>query len=171
MESAAPTDNTWHQQPWIWFVIGLLAVTMMASFAMLFIAMKNAPELVVENYSNIEEYTEQTRARDKRAAELELAATVYIDGNQLAINLQAAESMPWPDSIVVRTVNSTLAALDSQAVIYGSQGSYVGTVKLPNNAYYLHIEDPDGSWRLSQRAFGKPKIVELRAFEPGLQAQ
>lgn len=171
MESTAPTDNTWYQQPWIWFVIGLLAVTMLASFAMLFIAMNNAPDLVVENYSNIEEFTEQTRAQDKRASELKLAATIYIDGEQLAINMSAAEPVQWPDSIVVRTVNSTLATLDSRAELYGNHGRYVGFIKLPNNAYDLHIEAPDGSWRLSQRAFGKPKTIELRAFDPAAQPQ
>lgn len=159
-------NNAWHQQPWIWFVIGLLAVTMLASFAMLFIALRNAPELVVENYSNIEEFTEQTRAQDEQALALNLSANVYIKNGIMSVDLASTESVGWPDTIIVRTVNSTLSALDRRAEFSGSQGRYTGTIDLPDNAYDMHIEDPKGSWRLSKRAFGTPDSIRLEAFNP-----
>ena len=166
METQTPTDNEWHQQPWIWFIIGLLVVTMMASFAMLFIAMKNAPELVIENYSNIEELTEQTRTQDKRATELGLSAMVYVENRQLAIDMNSNDNSGLPTSIIVRTANSTMASLDSRAEMTGNNGRYVGELALPANGYDLHIEDPAGSWRLSKRVFGVPETIELKAFSP-----
>ena len=90
-----PADNTWHQQPWIWFVIGLLVVTMLASFAMLYVAMNNAPDLVVEDYANIEQLTEQTREQDQRAAELGLSAELSIDvaaGNSAVLVLRSSST-------------------------------------------------------------------------------
>jgi hypothetical protein len=157
--------STWQQQPLMWLIIVLLGVTILASFAMLFVAMKNAPELVVDNYSNIEEFTSQTFAQDKRARELKLSAVVYIREGVMSISLQGDEP-DWPDSIVVRAVNSTLAALDRRAEFSGSQGRYTGTIDLPGNAYDLHIEDPAGSWRLSKRAHGAPASIELNFVSP-----
>jgi hypothetical protein len=159
-------NNTWHQQPLIWFVISLLVVTMLASFGLLFLAMKNAPELVVENYSNIEEFTNQTRAQDRRANELQLQAKVSVQNGVMTIAMLAANEIRWPDAVVVRTVNSTLLALDRQASFPGAQGHYAGSIELPDNGYDLRIEAPDGSWRLSQRAYGKPATLELSAFRP-----
>ncbi|MGI9290950.1 MAG: FixH family protein [Gammaproteobacteria bacterium] len=159
-------DNNWHQQPWIWFVIALLGVTMLASFGMLFLAMKNAPELVVENYSNIEEFTATTRAQDERARELGLSATVYIKNDIMSISFDTNNPVEWPETIVVRTVNSTLASLDRRAEFIGSQGRYTGSVELPGNAYDLHLEDPQGSWRLSKRVIGIPTTLEMSAFNP-----
>ena len=165
-----PADNTWHQQPWIWFVIGLLVVTMLASFAMLYVAMNNAPDLVVEDYANIEQLTEQTREQDQRAAELGLSAELSIDvaaGNSAVLVLRSSSTQQWPTTITVRTVNSTLASLDTNAVLSGTDGHYTGTLQLPGNAYDLHIEDPERTWRLSARLSGQPSRVTLTPYQPG----
>jgi hypothetical protein len=169
-----PTDNTWHQQPMIWMIIGLLGITMIASFAMLYVASTNAPDLVVADYSNINEISAQTRARDKRAVALGLSAVVLLEPANTAVptmkiqvQLKAGEAALWPDRIIVKTVNSTLAALDTQTELTGRNGNFSGTLDLPRNTYNLHIEDPERTWRLSKRVTGQPQQLELSAYKPG----
>ncbi len=38
--------NAWHQQPTMWIVLGVLAFTVVSSFALLFLAATNPPELI-----------------------------------------------------------------------------------------------------------------------------
>jgi hypothetical protein len=174
MMATEPTDNTWHQQPMIWMIIGLLGITMLASFALLYVASTNAPELVVDDYTNIAEISAQTRARDKRAAELGLSAAVLFEPANTAVptmkiqvQLKATEALPWPSRITVKTINSTLAALDTQTELTGHDGLYSGNLSLPSNTYDLHIEDPERTWRLSKRATGQIRQLDLSAYQPG----
>lgn len=39
-------DNAWHRQPTIWVVLGILGFTVVSSFALLYVAAKNPPELI-----------------------------------------------------------------------------------------------------------------------------
>ena len=42
-------DSRWHRQPAMWIVFGILGFSVVASFAMLFIATSNPPELIDKN--------------------------------------------------------------------------------------------------------------------------
>ena len=39
-------DTRWHRQPAMWIVFGILGFSVVASFAMLFVATSNPPELI-----------------------------------------------------------------------------------------------------------------------------
>jgi hypothetical protein len=169
-----PADNTWHQQPMIWMIIGLLGITMIASFALLYTASTNAPDLVVDDYTNIHEISLQTAARDKRAVELGLTAAVSFEAVNSAsstlniqVQLKTSEAFVWPDFIIVKTVNSTLAALDTRTELTGRDGIYTGILDLPRNTYDLHIEDLERTWRLTQRVTGPTLELNLSAYKPG----
>jgi hypothetical protein len=174
MMATEPTDNTWHQQPMIWMIIGLLGITMIASFALLYTASTNAPDLVVDDYTNIHEISLQTAARDKRAAELGLTAVVSFEAVSSAsstmniqVQLKSSEAFAWPERISVKTVNSTLAALDTRTELTGRDGIYTGILALPSNTYDLHIEDPERTWRLAKRVTGPTRALNLSAYKPG----
>lgn len=167
MNASDNPDNYWYKQPWVWFVIALLVATMLASFTMLFIATMNAPDLVIEDYANIDELTQKTRQQDRRAAELNLSAVVYVDDANVRIELSSDADIALPDSLIVRARNSTLAELDTRAELARSGTGYAGELSLPDNAYDLLVEDPLGNWRLSKRMFGRPAQTTLSAFIPG----
>jgi hypothetical protein len=166
-------DSHWHQQPWVWFIIFLLASSMIASFAMLYVATTNAPELVVSDYANIEKFTEHTRNQDRRAAELNISGNLSFEKTAggaaihlIVLDLQADGISDWPGKILVRTVNSTTASLDTHTELLGSDGHYEGVLVIPDNAYDLHIEDPMQTWRLSRRLVGNPTATRLEPFRP-----
>lgn len=47
-------DNAWHRQPTVWLVLGILGCTIAASFALLYIATTNPPELIDKRPLRIE---------------------------------------------------------------------------------------------------------------------
>jgi hypothetical protein len=69
-ESASAEDNVWYRQFYVWLVILLPACAVAASFATLYIATQNAPDMAVADYSSIEAIAEEQLARDQLAAGL-----------------------------------------------------------------------------------------------------
>jgi hypothetical protein len=170
-DPAAPENNIWYRQFYVWLIIFLPLCAVTASFATLYIAAKNAPELAVDDYANIQTISEQQMSRDRRAAELSLGAVVNVgDATDIAntstveIELHAGDDFRWPDSVNLRVMHSTLSALDASAEFTGMQGHYTGTIALPGGAYDLHLEDIDRTWRLSTRVSGHPQQITLEPF-------
>ncbi len=44
-----PEGSEWHKQPTVWFVLGVLAFTLISSFVLLYLAATNPPELIDKN--------------------------------------------------------------------------------------------------------------------------
>ena len=53
-QAVSAEDSAWHRQPVVWLVLGLLGVTILASFALLYIATSNPPELIDKAPTRIE---------------------------------------------------------------------------------------------------------------------
>ncbi|MBT8422810.1 MAG: hypothetical protein KJP03_06810 [Gammaproteobacteria bacterium] len=43
---ATVVDNRWHQQPAMWVVFGILGFSVVSSFVLLFIAVRNPPDVI-----------------------------------------------------------------------------------------------------------------------------
>ena len=170
-DPSAPENNIWYRQFYVWLIIFLPLCAVTASFATLYIAAKNAPELAVDDYASIQAFSDQQIDRDRRAAELSLSALLIVAdlGNEtgifpVEINLLAIENFQWPDSLHLRVVHSTKGALDADAEFVGMQGRYTGAIALPDGAYDIHLEDIERTWRLSTRVSGRPEQIALEAF-------
>lgn len=157
----------WHKQFWPWFLIALPLTAVIASFTTLFIAVTNAPELVIDDYTRIGELSAAQLDRDRHATELGLHATVNFSeasdptSQLVTVSLGGNSSTKFPAQLTLRVVHSTLAALDQRAELTGSAGHYSGAIPLLKGAYDLHIEDPERSWKLSIRANGQPTTLQL----------
>jgi len=46
MQDPQPEDSAWHRQPTVWVVLGVLGFTVVSSFALLYVAATNPPELI-----------------------------------------------------------------------------------------------------------------------------
>lgn len=165
--SSVATGDAWYRQFYVWLIIFLPACAVVASFATLYIAAKNPPELAVESYSSIEATNAKNVTQDKEATRLALMGEINFGGTNNAgtgvlLRLQANNMQALPSSIVVRAVHSTQAAQDASAELTGADGSYAGSIKLPSGNYEIFVEDPDGAWRL-KRVSGQPTSIQLHA--------
>jgi hypothetical protein len=160
----------WYRQFWPWFIIALPTTAVIASFATLFIAVTNAPDLVIEDYTRIGEISMAQLDRDRRATELDLHATVTFratDNPQqqlLSIRLRGNDNARLPARIILKSVHSTLPSLDVEAELASSDGYYSGIFPLLIGTYNLHIVDPERSWKLSARSSGQPVTLELASL-------
>jgi len=166
-------DNVWYRQFYVWLIIFLPACAIAASFATLYIAMQNPPEMAVADYGSIEEISSEFADRNRHALELGLVADVTFtelaDQTAVAVKLRSNNVDPLPLILQMRVTHSTVASLDDLGELAGGEGYYTGTINLPGGAYDFHIEDEQKSWRLSTRVTGSPAALELAPYHPSQQ--
>jgi hypothetical protein len=169
--NAADMDNEpWHRQFWPWFLIALPAVAVVGSFAMLFISIKHAPELVVPDYERIAETIQQQAARDKQAtilglnAQIEFKPAATSESRLAIVMLSGNADAILPDTIVLKSLHSTLQSMDTETQLTGSQGHYAGEVPQFSGSYTLTVTDIGGTWRLNARAYGQPARVAMKPY-------
>lgn len=166
METTIPNDNTWHRQPVIWFVISLLASAVIASFTLLYVALKNAPELSVADYSNIVNIAAERNARLSRAGELGLTAVLEFSGEtpaQVKLHLRSSSAVVWPEILSLQLIHTTLGEYDRESILHGSDGRYSGIIELPPGAFVINVEDLQRTWQLGARTHTGAAQLELQA--------
>jgi len=170
-----PTANNdaWYRHFYVWLIIFLPACAVVASFATLYLAASNPPDLVVADYSNIEATVAKNVAQDEKANTLALRAEVVFgsqsdDKTAISVMLHTNDPQTLPSSIMLRVVHSTLASMDANAELGGSAGRYSGSIKIPTGNYEILLQDKEGTWRLTSKISGQPK--QLRIEAPGAAA-
>jgi hypothetical protein len=170
MNSIQIDTQPWYRQFWPWFLIALPATAVLGSFAMLFISIKHAPELVVPDYERIGETIKQQAARDNQASILELHARIEFKAtstpeSRLAIvTLTGNADAILPDAILLQSVHSTLQSMDTKTKLVGSNGYYVGEIPQLSGSYTLTLADIEGNWRLNTRAYGHPAELTINNY-------
>jgi hypothetical protein len=162
-------ESVWYREFYVWLVIFLPLCAVAASFATLYIAAKNAPDMAVSDYGSIEAISSEQAGRDRRAAELGLVADIsFSDGADKAlvkVYLRGNDLAELPPLLKLRIVHSTVASLDDETLLAAdSSGIYGGSIGLPEGAFDLHLEDQGRSWRLSARATGDVGELEIRPY-------
>jgi hypothetical protein len=166
--SSLSSNDAWYRQFYVWLIIFLPACAVIASFATLYIAAQNPPELVVDDYSNIEAIVAENAAQDSAAAAMGLRAVLSFgaasaSGTPVAIELQANKAEALPNRVILRVIHSTQAAQDAEAELDGGSGRYAGLIKLPQGRYDILLQDAARNWRLTTRVSGQPATLELLA--------
>ena len=161
-------DKPWYRQLWPWLVMVPPASAVVAGFITAWLA-GGPPALVVDDYSEIAMSTAQQQARDQAALRSGLIADVRLQtsGEGRAaltmVSLDAADpGFVAPATLRLQLVHPTREELDREVALTRESGSYRGQIDRPSGRLYVHLSDPDASWRL---------VGELRAGQQELLLQ
>lgn len=152
MDIPMPEQPPWWRQFWPWMLITLPACAVLASLFTLWLALSSADSLVVDDYYREGRAINRTIARDARATELGLAATIDRAPDGVRLSLQAGEAIDWPASLELRLVHATRAEQDRDLSLHLlGAGHYVASgAALPQEGRWtLHLESPARDWRLA----------------------
>lgn len=142
----------WWRQFWPWLLILLPACAVVASLVTLWLAISSADSLVVDDYYREGRAINRTIARDARAAELGLVATIDRAPDGVRLSLHAGQAIDWPATLELRLVHATRAEHDRSIVMRSiGAGHYVASGEaLPQaGRWTLHLESPANDWRLA----------------------
>ena len=141
----------WYRHRWPWLLMLGPALIVVASLAMLALAIRSDDGLVADDYYKRGLAINQTLERSARAAALGLAATVSIDGSGAAVvTLDGGGDDPdaAPPSLRLRLAHPTRAGEDRAAVLVPAGGRrYTGRVE-PLDAVRWRVIVETERWRL-----------------------
>lgn len=141
----------WYRQFWPWFVLALPASAVVASLFTVYIAMREAPVLVVDDYAKIGLATHRKMERDRLAAELGLRAEIFITESpaSIEIELSAATGLAQAAGLTLSLFHPTLASGDRTIELLPVGRRFAAKLeKLPDQRMYVRVEPTDQSWRL-----------------------
>ncbi|RLA44994.1 MAG: hypothetical protein DRR06_08340 [Gammaproteobacteria bacterium] len=179
---SAQQSQPWYRQFWPWFLIALPATVVIASFFMLYLAIKYSDSLVSDNYYRDGLAINQILTQDVRAQDLKLSALIVFDGEGELVTLELAGKLEMPDILTLQLQHPTNASADTMITLMAvGGGAYRGHLPLkPRYRYYLRlmpglVNHSDAAklveWRLnSELDFAVTNSVQISAATRDKQA-
>ncbi|WP_290784901.1 FixH family protein [Halomonas sp.] len=141
----------WYKQVWPWFLLGLLFVSIGASSTLAVMAVRSADGMVQEDYYEHGRAINMVLAKQERAAELGIAASVRIDPLTSDVVLDL-EGDHYPEKLDFELIFPTRDDRDIEITLeHVRDGRYLG--QAPDNLRYRwylqlqpQVDEPE--WRL-----------------------
>jgi len=162
------TPRPWYREPWPWILMSGPAIVVVAGLVTAAIAVATDDGLVADDYYKRGLAINRVIAREERARELGLSATVQFSGapDRVRVLVDAGATGGAPPRL--KLVNATRAGLD-QAIALApvAPGVYEGAVRMPpEGAWRLHLEDARATWRLTGHWRTGEAVATLAPAEP-----
>lgn len=143
-------ERPWYRQFWVWFVIAIPLIAVIASLQFVYIAYTNQDALVRDDWYEDGKTINQSLARDERARALGVSALINFDdiSGDVLLTLQAKQPVT-ADSLQLVFTHATRKALDQQLTLKHLQdGEYRGQLTRPLDGGF-QIELSGSDWRLT----------------------
>jgi len=169
-----PSDHheiaPWYKQFWPWFLIALLASSVMFSLTYLTLSIRFFDGSVPDDYYKEGLAINAQLEKQQRAEALGLAASLRVDDltGDINVDLRGGE---YPDQLVLALIFPTDGDRDRHLTLsHTRDGHYVGNLeKALNYRWYLQLQPSEGNdaaWRLTGEA--EFPIDSAIALTPGL---
>lgn len=158
-------ERPWYRQFWVWFVIAIPLIAVIASLQFVRIAYTHQDALVRDDWYEDGKTINQSLARDERARALGVSALINFDdtSGDVLLTLQSRQPLT-PDALRLVFTHATRKALDQDLTLTHLQdGEYRGQLVRPLDGSF-QVELSGSDWRLttSQR-LPEPAGITLSA--------
>ncbi|MCB1837459.1 MAG: FixH family protein [Alcanivoracaceae bacterium] len=164
-DSSARASDTkpWYRQFWPWFVIALPATAVIAGLTTLTIAIKNADDVVADNWYREGRAINRSLEAEQRARQYGIRAVLAMQPRgDWIVRLQSDTPLPWPETLELTLRHPTQADKDILAHLsHRGNGEYGTSDTLLPGDWHLVLRDTH--WRLQQRVVLGDQPVEVSA--------
>ena len=169
MNAASPTVRPWYRQAWPWGLMAAPLASILMGVVMVVLAVRSNDGLVVDDYYKRGLAINQVLAREARAAELGLAASLAFSPDRERVRVRLAGARAGTDRATLRLVHPTRAGEDQIVALSAlGAGMLEGALARPApGRWRLILEDPAGEWRLAGAWHTDETAASLSALAPG----
>ena len=164
----------WYQEPWAWFIVAIIVCTVSWGSFQVYVAFKNADEVVVDDYYKVGKAINQDLSRDRRAIEYGVSASLLTNNGTVLVDMEGNPDN-WPQQLRLRLMPAAKGQEPQQIALLQTPHKntlYQGkTQGIPSGRYYIQLETLDemtpeqgylSGWRLNREVLfetGKPVLL------------
>lgn len=158
--------NPWYKEVWVWFILGILGLSVVLGTSMLIIATNNPPGLLSDNYYDVGKGINTSLEREDLAKRLQLKASLLLDNEKGVVELQL-QGFSNPPQLVLNLISPTQPERDRRVVLQAqSDGSYAGNLlDAVEGRRFVELIGQEGGkdWRL----FEEEQLASGQRFQLG----
>lgn len=139
----------WYKEPWPWLLMSLPLSAVVAGLATWALASRSDDGLVAQDYYKKGLTINRVLARQERAAQLGLSASLRQSGERLVLTLESSREIEPAAQLRLSLINPARAGLDRELLLQREAGVYtaqLGTVR--DGRWNVKLEDEGGVWQL-----------------------
>jgi hypothetical protein len=169
MKATAPSVRPWYRHAWPWALMAAPAAAIAMGVVMVVLALRSEDGLVVDDYYKRGLAINQVLAREARAAELKLTASLAFSPGHDRVRVVIDGARPVSGRATLRLVHPTRVGQDQTvALAAAGPGVLEGTLVPPSSGRWrVVLEDPAGEWRLAGVWHTDDAAVTLNAAAAG----
>lgn len=158
-------QRPWYREVWPWMLMLPPALAVAGGITMLVLATHTSRALVVDDYSRIEELTNERFERDGEALRLALKAELSFmpETGRVRLMLSGQTDFEYPETLTLFFRHPTDPAADFELGLVRDGDSYVAHAELEPGSYYVELMSEDRKWRLGA---GVHRLEGLMVLNP-----
>ena len=176
MSPRAPTPHAplpWYRHRWPWFLMSGPAIVVVAGTFTAALAVRTSDGLVADDYYKLGLMVDRVIAREDRAAQLGVSATLRYDAGALRADVECRTpergKRCLAPVLLLRIVHPTRAGEDRLVMLKAARaGAYEGALAgPPDTARRIVLEDEHTGWRIAGTWGARSPWAKMEARPPG----